>query len=430
MAGGVSPRGYGALLALATAAFAYVATETLPIGVLPLIAADLDVSASRIGLMVTGYAVVVAVFSVPLAYATKRVSRRRLMVGLLAVFTAATLVSALARDYSTLLASRLVVAVTHALFWAIVTPAAAGMFPARIRGRVTSVVIAGASLGPMLGVPAGTWLGQQTSWRASFLGLAGLASIALGVVFALLPAVPAGQGHAATGSSPDARRYGVVLVTTSLAVAGLFTAYTYTAVFFTDISGFAPATIGLLLLLRGVADFAGITAGGVLSDHDQRLAMLTAVALLAIAHLGLFALARVPLAAAAMLALSGFAMGAATPALGNRVLEVAPGSTDVAAAGQSTAFNVGIAAGSSVGALVLSGFGARSTALAGGLVASAALAVLLVEPVLASDGACTQLRPNRCDRASYRRSEPGGFVPPSDPAIPGPDTSSDRRSGR
>ncbi len=383
-AGGVPLRAYGALLALATAAFSYVATETMPIGVLPLIAADLDTSASSIGLMITGYAVVVAVVSVPLAYVTQRVPRRRLMVGLLAVFIAATAVSALARDYPSLLVSRLVVALTHALFWAIVMPAAAGMFPARVRGRVTSVVIAGASLGPMLGVPAGTWLGQQTSWRASFPGLAGLALIAFGVVFVLMPSAPAGRGHAATGSRPHVRRYWVVIVATSLAVAGLFTAFTYTAVFFTGVSGFAPVAVGLLLLVRGVADFVGITVGGVLSDRNQRLALVAPVALLAIAHLGMFALARVPLAAAVMLALSGLAMGAATPALGNRVLEVAPGSTDVAAAGQSTAFNVGIATGSFVGALVLSEVGVRSTALAGGLLATAALAVLLAEPALAS----------------------------------------------
>ncbi|MFI7552784.1 MFS transporter [Micromonospora sediminimaris] len=381
-----SPRAIGALIALSISAFCYVAMETLPIGILSLIAADLNVSVSHTGLLVTGYAVTVAIVSVPLTYVTQRVPRRRLLAVLLGVLVIATLVSAAARDYQVLLWARVVVALTQALFWAVVAPAAAGMFPLRVRGKVTAVVFAGASLGPMLGVPAGTWLGQQLGWRAAFLALAGLALAAFVAIVTLMPSTPMTATHAFTGTSPDVRRYGTVVIATALSVGGLFTAFTYTAVFLTDVTGFAPAAVGLLLLVRGLADFAGISVGGIASDRNQRVAMLMPVLLLAVALVGMFLLADSPPATGVLLALTGFAMGALTPALQNRVLEVAPGRSDLAAAGNSAAFNVGIAGGSLLGALLLPGYGVRSTALAGGLLALAALVVLLAEPLIASGG--------------------------------------------
>ncbi|MFI9639235.1 MFS transporter [Micromonospora sp. NPDC051925] len=378
------PRAIGALIALAISAFCYVAMETLPVGILPLVATDLDVSVSHAGLLVTGYAITVAIVSLPLTYVTQRVPRRRLLAVLLGVLVVATVVSAAARDYQVLLGTRVVVALTQALFWAVVAPTAAGMFPVRVRGRVTSVVFAGASLGPMLGVPAGVWLGQQLGWRAAFLALAGLALAAFVAIVALMPPVPVGASPASTGTAPDARRYAIVVVATALSVGGLFTAFTYTAVFLTDVSGFAPGAIGLLLLIRGLADVVGITAGGIASDRNQRAAMVAPVRLLVTALLGMFLLAESRVATGVLLAVSGFAMGALTPALQNRVLEVAPGSSDLAAAGNSAAFNVGIAAGSLLGAVILPPFGVRSTASVGGLLAAGALVVLLAEPLFAA----------------------------------------------
>lgn len=247
-------RAYAALIALSVAAFCYVATETLPIGLLSLISDDLHVSLADTGLLVTGYAVTVCVVTLPLAYVTQRVPRRRLMAALLAILVAATLVTATAQNYAFLFSARVGAALTQALFWAVVAPAAAGMFPVPVRGRVTSVVFAGASLAPMLGVPAGTWLGQQVGWRVAFFALAGLAFLAFAAVALLMPTVPTGVGQAATGIRPNARRYWITVSVTALSVAGLFSAFTYTAVFLTDVAGFAPAAIGLLLLVRGLAD--------------------------------------------------------------------------------------------------------------------------------------------------------------------------------
>jgi MFS transporter, DHA1 family, inner membrane transport protein len=379
-------RAYAALIALSIAAFCYVATETLPIGLLPLISNDLGVSLSETGLLVTGYAATVCIVTLPLAYVTQRMPRRRLMAALLAILVAATLVTATAQNYPFLFSARIVAALTQALFWAVVAPAAAGMFPVHVRGRVTSVVFAGASLAPMLGVPAGTWLGQQVGWRAAFFALAGLAFLAFAAVALLMPTVPTGVGQAATGTRPNARRYWVTVSVTALSVAGLFSAFTYTAVFLTNVAGFAPAAIGLLLLIRGLADFAGIAVGGVLTDRNQRLAIILPAVLLAVSLGGLYAVPAAGLAVVGSLAVSGFAMGGLTTALQNRVMEVAPGSTDLASAGNSVAYNVGIATGSLLGALVVAEVGIRATALVGSVLAALALVVFTAEPLIAGVG--------------------------------------------
>jgi predicted MFS family arabinose efflux permease len=368
-------RSVAALLALAVAAFCYVTVETVPVGLLSEIAADLEVSPSRVGLLVTGYSVTVAVLTLPLVKLTANVPRRPLLLALMAVLVAATALSAAAPTYELLFAARVATALSQAVFWGIVAPAAAGMFPAHVRGRVMAVVFTGGSIGPMLGVPAGTWLGQAANWQTAFLALAGLGTLALLTLLLALPASPVQNEHAGRGTTPDARQFTLVLVTSTLAVAGFFAAFTYTSTFVTVVAGMSAALLGPLLLARGLADFAGIAAGGALSDRNQRLAVILPVGLLTIAMLAMFGFGTNPWAAAGTIMLTGLAMGALIPALQNRVMEFAPGSTDTASAGNSIAFNIGIALGSSVGGLALTHSGPRATALTGAALALAALAI-------------------------------------------------------
>lgn len=374
-----------ALLALAVGAFCYVAMETMPVGLLPLISEDLGVSLADAGMLVTGYGLTVAVVSVPLAYATRWVPRRLLISVLLGIFVVATLVSAAATGYLMLLVARVVVALSQSVFWAVVGPAAASLFPQRVRGRATSTVFGGSALGPMLGVPAGTWLGQQAGWRWTFVALAGFGLLALVLVAVLMPTTPVGAGHAATGTAPSVRRYWILVATTVLSITGLFTAFTYTAPFLTDASGFPAAAIGPLLLLRGVVNFGGIAVAGIVVDRRQRGTMVGSLGVLVVSLGGLYGFSGWQPGVAVMLALSGFALGALTPALQNRVLEVAPGSSDLASAGNSAAFNAGIAAGAFLGGAVLSASGVAGTALVGGLVAAGALLLVVIEPLIARD---------------------------------------------
>jgi predicted MFS family arabinose efflux permease len=377
---GLEKRPTAALLALAVAAFCYVSVETVPVGLLPEISRDLAVPSSWVGLLVTGYGVTVAVVSLPMVRAVARVPRRPLILGLMAMLVAATAVTAAAPGYGLMLAARVLTALGQAVFWAVVAPVTAGMFPAHVRGRVTAVVFTGGSLGPMLGVPAGTWLGQEAGWRVTFLALAALGLLALLTLAAALPAAPAWHEHAGRGTSPDARRYALVLATTALSVAGFFAVFTYTSTYVTVVAGIPAALLGPLLAARGVADFGGVAAGGFLSDRNQRLAVTLPAAVLTAALTVMFVLGTHPVAAGTALVLTGLAMGALTPALQNRVMEFAPGGTDMASAGNSVAYNTGIALGSSLGGLTLSHADVRGTALTGAALAAAALLTALWAP--------------------------------------------------
>jgi DHA1 family inner membrane transport protein len=384
-----------ALLALAVAAFTYVTAETLPIGLLLLMTADLDVAPSAVGLLVTYYGLVVVVASLPLTHVTRRVPRRQLLASLLAVSVLATWVSAAASSYWVLLAARVVTALSQALFWSIVVPTAAGLFPPRVRGRVIAVVFAGSSLAAVLGLPVGTWLGQQAGWRTAFLGLSAFGLAAMVTIATCLPTAMPGGGHAARGTTPDARRYLTLMAMTILATTGTFAAFTYVAPFLTEVSQFPAAATGPLLLVRGVAGIVGVAVGGALVDRSPWVAMLIPVTAQATALLGLYALGATPVAAAGLVALSGLSFAALTTALASRVLQVAPGSADLAAAGASTAVNIGITAGALIGSILLPGLGVRSTALVGGLLSLAALGVALCEPLVAANG---RMRVTFCPR--------------------------------
>jgi DHA1 family inner membrane transport protein len=368
---------------MAVGAFCFVAMETLPVGLLPLIATGFRVSLPDAGGLVTGYGLTVAIVTVPLAYATSRVSRRLLLSTLMAIFVLATLASGLAENYAMLLGARLVVALSQSVFWAVVGPAAASLFPVEVRGRATATVFGGSALAPMLGVPAGTWLGQHAGWRSAFLALAGFGLLAFVMLATLMPTVPLGRRHAASGTAPNVRRYWMLVITTVLAITGLFIAFTYTTPFLTDVSGFSDLAVGPVLLLRGAVDFVGVILGGVIVDRRPRLVMVGSTALMALSLLGMYVFATSEAAVAGFLSLSGFALGALSPALTNRVLEVAPGSSDLASAGTSAAFNVGIAGGAFLGGIVLSASGLRSTALVGGVVVVVALIAVAIDPLVA-----------------------------------------------
>jgi MFS transporter, DHA1 family, inner membrane transport protein len=379
-----SPRAIFALAALSLSTFTYVTTETLPIGLLPLMARDLGATTAAIGLLVTGYGLVVVATSIPLTRLTRRFPRRLLLCVLLSVFVLATGVSALAGNYWMLMGARMVTALSQALFWAVITPAAASLFRPKARGRAISILYAGSSIAALVGVPAGTWLGQQTSWRVSFLVLSGIGLLILATIAALMPNTPAGQSDADHGSAPDAGRYWSIVVTTAIAVTGAFTAFTYINPFLTDVSGFSESSVGILLLVRGVAGLAGVFIVGFLVDRFGWLTMVTLIGAQAVALVGQFLLGDSKAVTVVMISASGLTLAALSAALGARVLEVAPGSSDIASAGTSTAFNIGITAGAFFGSVLLPSFGVRSTALVGGLLTAVALAAVLAEPRFAS----------------------------------------------
>lgn len=365
------------LVALMLAAFTFNTAENLPVGLLELISESVRVSLSAVGLLVTGYGVTVAVASVPLAHFVRAVPRRHVLTGLLAALVVSSLVAALSTSYWLLLAARLLTALAQALFWAVMGPVAVGLFPPEFRGRVVGALSVAGSLALVLGVPAGTWLGQQSDWQVPVAMLAVLGLVSLVTIAVLLPTSSPGEEPAAYGTSPDVRRFATVLVAGALSATGAFTGYTYIVKFLGDVSGFSPNTVSVLFVAFGVACLAGVSITGAVLDRFPRSALATAVATQAVGMLGLYAAGTEPVAAVVSLALMGGALGPVFMTTQNAMLHCAPGRTDIALAANSGSYNAGIAAGAALGGLILPLADVRDTFLAGGLLTLAACAVLL-----------------------------------------------------
>ncbi|MFD6422570.1 MFS transporter, partial [Streptomyces sp. NPDC060198] len=336
------------------------------------------VPVSAVGLLVTGYGMTVAIVSLPLAHVVRSVPRRHVLTGVLAALVVSSLVAASATSYWLLLAARLLTALGQALFWAVTGPVAVGLFPPGVRGRVVGALSVAGSLALVFGVPAGTWLGRRTDWPVPVAVPAGLGLVSLVTIAFLLPTSRPDEQPAAYGTSPEARRFGIVLTAGALAATGAFTGFTYIVTFLGDVSGFSPGAVNVLLVAFGVACVAGVSLTGALLDRFPHASLSTAVATQAVGMTGLYAAGGEPAAAVVFLLLMGGALGPVFMTTQNAMLHCAPGRTDVALAANSGTYNAGIAAGAALGALVLSLAGVRGAFLAGGLLTVVAFAVLLV----------------------------------------------------
>ncbi|WP_125775547.1 MFS transporter [Antribacter gilvus] len=366
-----------ALIALSVSAFTFVTAENLPGGMLTLIAPDLGRTTSEIGLLVTAYAAVVVLASVPLAMVTRRLPRRIVLVITTALCVVGSLWSALAAGYWDQMAARVVTALGQALFWAVVIPAAAAMFPPHVRGKMIARLTIGNSLGPMLGVPFGTWLGQQAGWRVSFLVMSAVSLAACLAVAAFMPPAGGTQSDTSRGTHPSMRRFVVLMTVTCLLVTGGFAMITFVTQFLLEVSGFAPQYLSLLLLGQGLAGLVATFVVGQVLDRHPWTTMVIALGLMIVAFTVLQLLGGVPPLAVAGLALFGFAFSAIPPAISHLNLQVAPGGTEMASAVSSSVFNVGIAAGSAIGAGIVASVGVQSIPVVG------AFFVLLAGGVLA-----------------------------------------------
>ncbi len=371
-----------ALVFLGVSTFSFVTVEVLPIGLLTVIADDLERSRSQVGLLVTGYAAVVVLASIPLARLTHHLPRRLVLTGTLGVLTAATALSAAAPSYETLFAARLLIALAQALFWSIAPPIATSLFPPEFRGRVVARLAIGTALAPILGIPLGTWLGEQAGWRVPFVVMTVLGAAACVGIVVLLPRTEVADSPSRRGSSPDLRRYVVLLIACAVGVTGFLTFNTYVTPFLLDISGFSSGLLGPMLLASGAGGLAGTLIVGRVLDRYPWGATVLPLGLITVGLLGLYALGQVQVVTVALIAVIGLAFSGLAVAVQSRTLQIAPGSTDIASAGTSSAFNVGIAAGAFVGGALIDTTSVRAVALVGGLLTATATLVMLSEPLL------------------------------------------------
>ncbi|MFH8776223.1 MULTISPECIES: MFS transporter [unclassified Streptomyces] len=364
-----------ALAALGLGAFVIGTAELVIVGVLDLIADDMEVSVGTAGLLVTAYALGIAVGGPVVTALTIKMGRRRLLWLALAAFIAVNVVALTAAQFGVLLAARALTGVLHGVFLGAAAAVATGLVPAERRGRAVSLVFGGIAVSTVLGVPLGTWLGQMLGWRATFVGVVVLCALAL---IATLWCVPEAGGGAPTGLAAQARRAFAPRVLAMLGAGVLlmgaqFTAFTYLAPFVQDVTGVPGGRVGVFLLIFGVTSAIGTFAGGRFADRNASGTLLVGNAVLVLALGALHVFGTSALLVAVALAAWGLVGMGVTPSLQLRIMSLAGEGGNLAATLGASAVNAGIAAGAAFGGWVVAAHGLDQVSLAAMVVGIVAL---------------------------------------------------------
>ncbi len=369
------------LVALAVGAFGIGVTEFAPMGMLPVIAADLRVSIPSAGLLVSAYALGVLIGAPVMTLATARLERRTLLVVLMAIFTLGNALSALAGDYWMLMAARIVTSFNHGAFFGVGSVVAAGLVPPERRAGAVAAMFTGLTVATIGGVPAATWASEVLGWRTAFAGIAGVGAVAMLSLRLALPALPAAEGGDMRAELRVLKRAPVVmaLALTTIGFGGVFTVFTYIVPILRNVTHGSTAYVTAMLMLFGVGATIGNALGGRLADRSAERALTIMLVVLAVTLLGFTGMMRWPIPAAIAILIWGIASFAIVPPLQMRVMDAAVEAPNLASAMNIGAFNLGNAIGAAVGGGVIGvGLGLPAVAAAGAAMAALALAILLV----------------------------------------------------
>ena len=363
--------------ALAVGAFIFNTTEYIPIALLSDIGQSFDKPATEVGMMITVYAWIVALLSLPLMLMTKNIERRKLLLMLFALFALFHALSFFSWNFNILLVSRIGIALTHAVFWSITASLAVRLAPTGKTNQALGLLSTGTVLAMVLGIPLGRVVGQYFGWQLSFL-LIGVCAAGVMVVLAKnLPALPS-QNTGSLSSLPSLfkrRNLMLLYAMTVLIITAHFTAYSYIEPFVLQVGGFKAEQVTIVLSLYGLAGFAASYLFGKWFAKSQRLFMLGAVAVILLSALLLLPFASFPYAVYALVFIWGVAIVIVSLGMVSKVLAFASDATDVANSIYSGLYNVGIGGGALLGHHITVWFGLSNIGIAGALLASAGLAV-------------------------------------------------------
>lgn len=372
-----------ALWALTISAFAIGTTEFVIVGLIPTIAADLGVSLPSAGLLVSLYALGVAIGAPLLTALTGRLPRKSLLLGLMALFTVGNLLAWLAPGYATLVAARVLTGLAHGVFFSIGSTIATSLVDKDKAASAIATMFSGLTVALVSGVPLGTFIGQHLGWRATFLAVAALGVLAMLASARFVPQrlahTPPASVLAQLGVLKQARLL-LVYAMTAVGYGGSFIAFTYLAPMLEQITGFQASAVGLVMLTYGLSVAVGNVWGGRLADKLGPIAALQRIfALLALVLLVLSVTATNPW----LMVLTVLAWGAV--AFGNvaglqvyvvqQAERFSPTAVDVASGLNIAAFNLGIAGGAWGGGLIVDSIGLAHTPWIGALVVLGALAL-------------------------------------------------------